>query len=611
MELTVVHPACLDRCKGYKGFWVYADDDQHGYRVAADRLTPLQRLVPPEEFGEHVSTVRRSFVEWVDSSLADAPAEVWLTTPLSKNPLNDNFFLHVCWLTAIGHAIKQRRGNILVVTSSLGLSIALQGICRKREVNYRQIGRSRVFASHMAGALRHLAGFCASALKLLFRIFLARLILGASYVTRLKDTGILMDTYLFDADLSQDGQFTDRYFPGLVEWYGKQGFTVAIYPYIYQVPISRLPSLYWRMRQSSTLFVPVELFVTISDFLLAMWRCLRATTANTSDKVRPFLGVEAHALVKYNRTGSALRGLIPHILMLVPNRIAAKGVRPSWFVDWYENQPIDKANFIGFSRANISCRVVAARQYPPHPNVLSLFSTNGEVAAGAAPKDNLICGKALASNFSIYDTIGNYRVVPALRYAHLHRETPQHASRNCLVILLPYSIEDSIGILDCILPAWEAVCRKFDEIKIKPHHTMRAENIRSRIAAELLDFETAVSTTLVWVDEPMETLLAEARIVVSAQSGTLLEAVCRGVPAISIGRPAGIPMNPLEGIDQRLWRLVYDSEQFSHVVAQWSPDHPLPRAERIALGREIRDVYFEPRSESAMRGFIPDSFNQD
>jgi glycosyltransferase involved in cell wall biosynthesis len=100
-------------------------------------------------------------------------------------------------------------------------------------------------------------------------------------------------------------------------------------------------------------------------------------------------------------------------------------------------------------------------------------------------------------------------------------------------------------------------------------------------------------------------LMRDARMVVSAGSSAALEAICFGVPVISIGRQAGLDMNPLLEVDCRLWTVAYDPDEFAQAIAGWSPVHPLPLAERIAIGEAIRAEYFEPVSEAGMAAFDP------
>ncbi len=96
-------------------------------------------------------------------------------------------------------------------------------------------------------------------------------------------------------------------------------------------------------------------------------------------------------------------------------------------------------------------------------------------------------------------------------------------------------------------------------------------------------------------------------MVVTAGTSAAVEAACMGIPVIVVGRPAGLDMNPLGAVDERLWHLVYDGEELSAAVGRWTPAHPLLLAERIKLGGAIRDATFEPVTDEGMRAFLPTS----
>ncbi|MGH8670855.1 MAG: hypothetical protein ACREUA_02305, partial [Burkholderiales bacterium] len=453
MKLTVAHPVSLRSCDRLHGYWVYADDDLEAYsKVKSHFGSALQPLVAPDEFQAEASRLHRPFIEWVDRNLAGSPSEDWITTPLYKNPSNNNFFLHAAWLAIIKNALTHGRGPLLIVTRSLGLAMTLKSFCKENGVAYEAIGPAALALGRGRSNFRAWMGFGFNMLQLVYRLVLARLIFGRDYRQRLTELDVLVDTYLFESDFTDDNRFCDRYFPGLIKWYSKRGFQAASYPYLYRIPISKLSLTYRKMKASSTLFVPIELFLTVTDLFYAAWKCACAAGRRGRLAEPVFLDVNLGPLIKHLRLQTALWGLYPMLLMLAPRRLGASGIRPKWLVEWYENQPKDKASQIGFKEIGSPCRVIATRQYPPHPYYLSLYTTTAEVAAGVAPNENWVCGEASIQIMSMYDSKGKYRAVPALRYAHLYDEISEIKSEKNLLILLSYAQNDSLGILSSVIP---------------------------------------------------------------------------------------------------------------------------------------------------------------
>ena len=603
MNVTVAHPSQARCLAAHHLRWVYVDDDQDLYwRIAAAIGTRSAPLLAPEAFQLKVEATRAVFVDWSDRCLAGTMPEGWITTPLYRNPHDNSLFLHFCWLTAINEALNASTDGLLIVTESSGFADAVRSLCQSRGISHAVAGRARLRLARMLRSLRATAGLCANALSLLCRMLLARAILGDSYRRRLGGVELIVDTYLLEGDLAANGLFRDRYFPGLIDYYRLHDIVAASRPLLYGVSIVRSGAIFQCMQRSATPFILLELFATPADVASALWKSVKGAIAHIPLAVTPALPIDLGPIVKWHQPWTAMRAFLALVMLRFPMRIVAAGLHPRWVIEWYENQPIDKASQIGFSALGTDCEVIAVRQFPPAPDFLSLYTTAEEVRSGVSPRENWVCGRAQMKAMSIYDSVGNYRVVPALRYAHLHRETTQLHAGTQLLVLLPYSKTESRRVLRCALFALETAAHFFERVVIKPHPTVTSATARADAEHEWP--ETAHSQ-VEWSEAPLATVLSDARIVVSAHSSAALEAVCAGKPVILIGCMAGLAINALENIDNRLWRVVYDAPGLVAALKAWSPEHPLPFELRMALGTEIRNESFEPANDSTMNAFIP------
>jgi hypothetical protein len=597
MTVTVAHPALAERLAAARRRWVYADDDQSRYPEIARHLQEERRLATPAAFHAHTGAVRRDFVEWIDARLRDSAPPDFLTTPCYKNPQDNPLFLHFCWLTLIGRHLQGSEDGILVLTESSGLARAIERLCRARGEPCVTVSRLRLALARFARDARALAVFAHELLQLAFRLVVARHVLGRAYRERLSGVKVLVDTYLLDDDLADDGRFRHRYLPGLLEWYEGRGHNAAALSVPYRVPWRRLVSLYGRMKRSGTRFVAFELYASGTDLARAGWRALRAACTPAREQGPGQLPVDPDPIVEWHRVTTALRAVTALLLLALPARLRSAGLEPSLLVEWYEGQPIDRAFLVGASAAGSSCRVIAIRQYVPLPNYLSLYTTGREVEAGAAPRENWVCGEAERLAMATYDSVGTYRVVPALRYSYLYGDASPLKAETTLLIALPYSQQDAEQVLQCVLPGLPALKPLFGSIVFKGHHAHAPAAASERTGPAGAD--------VTWSDAPFHALLADARLVVTTNSSAAVEALCRGKPVIVVGRAAGLTNNPLEPLDPRLWRLVFDADSMRRAVEQWSPDHPLSREQRVAAGSAIRADYFAPPSEEAFLVFEP------
>ena len=604
MSVTIAHPLLAPRYARQHRHWVYADADQDTYERAAAAIgSHAEYLLGSDQFQSRVDGERRNFIAWTDRCLENVSADIWLTTPLYRNPHDNPLFLHYCWLAEFDLRLRDGLHDLLIVTASSGLAAATRALCNVHAVDCHVAHPAMLRLARAAMVGRATLTLAAGVLQLAWRMLLARMILGGGHRARVRGTEIMVDTYLLPGDLADDGTFRDRYSPGLVDYYRGQGMNAASYPLLYGVSAARSAQMFRRMKRSATAFVPVELFVTPADVLWALVRSLAASVRRARLAPSPIPPVTLGPVVEWHRPVTAMRGLLALVLARAPARLAASGVRPRWVIEWYENQPLDKAAQIGFAATGADVRVIALKQYPPSPNWLSLYTTTGEVAAGVAPRENWVCGRSAAASLAAFDSTGAYRVVPALRYAYLHSEIPRQPGRK-LLALLPYARADARLILRCLFASLPVIRGCFDGVVIKPHPTVDFEHARS---AARRAWPAADHDFLEWRRDPVEALLTESRVVVTADSSVALEAICVGRPVVVVGHTAGLKISVLDAVDGRLWGMVYDPIGLAEKLRHWSPDHPISFEERLARGRAIRNDFFEPVSELTMRTFLPQS----
>jgi hypothetical protein len=593
MRLSVAHPQQLGRlAEGDR--WIYADDDIADYARVAQEYGEAQRLLDPAAFQAEISRTAGEFLDWVDTALAGQPPYYWIAASYFKDVVCTPVLLHLACLRAASGENASGR-NIVFVTRSLALAAQVMALGGRR--------RSQA-ASWWPDALRQCAAAWAHWLVRPWQIWLRSLLvavqLGPGYRRKLGRAQILVDTFFFPEDLAPDGCYRDRFSPGLLDWYAAQGLHAVAMPYTGQVPLRVMLEAYRRMRRSTTLFALGECFLGIADCLRGAWRALRILLLPPDFRATPFSGLQVGPLVSRWWKVSALQTVTYQIWMQVPRNMSRYGLRPDTVLDWYENQPLDKAICLGFQHDCRHTHVIAGRQFMPAAGIVNFFSTEGEISAGAAPRLNWVCGKRVAELFARHDRVGRYDVVPALRYAHLFAGSESAAQKRSLVIFLTSSLKESMGILECVFAVDADARSGFDTIAIKMHQSVDAD-LREGVERR---WPATRDPHIVWEQRAASILLDEAALVVTGGSSVALEAVCHGVPVIVSGQLAGISYNMLEVADQRLWRLAYGPQEFEKLLHEWLPKIP-DQATRLEIGHQIRDQHFEATNPTTMQAFDP------
>lgn len=585
MRLTVCHPKLTERLSGYEGSWLYADTDAQEFSRIPSRFAPgAKHLLTPAELQRLVADSRQDFVEWIDENLTGKDIVPAILNALSRDPFHPLFYEAVM-MCAVARHCSSEAGELVVVTQSPSLRLAL---LRSAFAEGMETVCHGTFSYWLAGLWRFVrpaAIFASDATNAFVRAWLARRLLGRPHLTRAKGVDVLVDTYLLRGDVLVDGTVKHRYFPGLVDWYQARGHRVAYLPLLYRYPMRLLPALYRGYKASKYVFVPLELVCGYWDIGRAMLACIRQALVADPLARRSLWNVPMTELVRYQKPYMALVGLTALLRFFGARRMNQVEIQPRFLIDWQENQPVDQATAAGFIRFQPGCQVIGVRQYALFgDNVLSQQVTDREVKAGLAPTRNWMCGELWLPYAKRYDSIGEYRLVPGLRYAHLLNRRSSKEEGDGLLVLLTHSESESAHILSMVGASLPYLSEAFSRILIKPQPILDVNRMRRRFFQGRYP-ELFSSPHIEWIAGSLQDAAAPARVAMTAGTSAALEVVCMGVPTIIVGMPTGIDMNPLELADAKLWQLVYSSDEFERAIRSWTPSHPLPQDERIARGK--------------------------
>lgn len=534
------------------------------------------------------------------------PIEDWLANPIHRCTFPSPappIFIHTVWLALIDQFCqKDNFGTLAIFTEHNGLAVAIERHAQSCGIPCRIADRIQFRVGAASVCLRSIAALSKSFVEIVARVAFSRLLLGDTQIKRLQNTEILIDTYLHKGDLAKTGEFSDRYFPGLVQWYLSAGRAVASFPFLFRIGLSDLPATYRSMRKSDVPMAPFELFITFADTIKAFVRCCSKAYSFRSAQLTPLENIDMRPLLPIPRFAAALSSFVPLLLLRTPARMSKKGIHPFWFLDWHENQPIDKATTYGFGHLTPPTRVIGIRQYVPVPNYLSEFSTPAEVGLGLVPREQWVCGATLPQLLDSFSPGVRYRVVPALRFAHVHSLQDQEGSGTSLLVLLTHSIFESVQILSLVFESL-AQPSAFDKIIIKAQPNVpKTEVAIRRIVAKR--WPAALQKDwIIWSATPTSELLMQSKLAVSSGTSAVLEAVCRGVPVILAGNVAGLDSVPLEGVDRRVWRLAYDYVEYMQAVSDLTNEELLTTNIKLEIAHITRSEYFQQTSLETMNDF--------
>ncbi len=330
-----------------------------------------------------------------------------------------------------------------------------------------------------------------------------------------KNELILIDTFFLISKIDKEKTFSDTFFPGLEKVLHKLGKTysyVTVFDYAL-TPLSLFKILRLIKKENIPVLTEFQL-MTGTDLLFLLYflltyplhvlnfafaipnssyenRLLRFELLNTIDQ---------ETFLSYGR-------------YLQGKRISSIACSKIKFISWYENQVIDKNIYKGLRSGKTRVSIYGAQLFVYSKSIMNILLDEAEVFHDIVPDKILVNG-----SFYLYkDNSVNCSVGPSLRYEKLFESKISFESRENLLILLPYHIYE----IENILKMLRSMKYPRKNIFIKFHPKTNKNKFKS-----LVPREAKV------VDNNIYDLFQKTKIVMGAESGSLVEAVSLAIPAI-------------------------------------------------------------------------------
>lgn len=579
--------------------WVYFGQDFFKRRHIEQELGDHYKRIDTAHLLDDIANdIRLPHVRWVDdlNRRYGNNIEWWFGTISSRNPYNSNLFLYSCYLEILKRlwASTDKR-PVLVVLESRGLLQAIKKWALKKNINTNVTLSTRPKYRLSVSSLFFLRWGNFVIVSIIRWI--------AAYFTRIKynsknfkSPSIILDTFVHDYCLSDNGTFKDRYFPFLHEYLLKNGKTVAIHPVLFGFGYNYF-SIYRRMKISETQFILQEDFLHISDYLNAFIYPIKVLRQKIEAPL--FRGFDISDILKEekieNPLAPALEAILIYRLFL---RLGQSGLHPELVIDWYENQVIDKALISGARKAFHNVRIIGAQMFIHSPNFISLFPSQSEADAKFVPHLLLETSKHQCQRVKSFTSVIPCRSAAALRYSHVFAQTEnQTQEAKSILVLLPFTLNESIELLETFKETLELI--KDDvRILIKGHPDYTNNEL-------ILAFGENI-----WPDrfESFQGSLPEAlnvaQMVISSNSSSMVEAATKGIPIIFLGRQTAMNYNLLSNVKLDIMTECFSASELMGAIEKYLNLSIPERTRYKEMGNKIRDLFFEPVNEDTLKPFL-------
>ena len=271
-------------------------------------------------------------------------------------------------------------------------------------------------------------------------------------------------------------------------------------------------------------------------------------------------------------------------------RMKEMGVNIRLYIDWYENQSIDRAFHWAMNKYYPDVRTHSYLGFMGDVNETPhIIATNAELEACIAPKILYVCNQALKDVYDRSNYKGAVYVAPFYRAADVWSLTYSHRQNEYFTILVPMGLTsaevnlkvDYFVDLFCSYPNLKA------KVLLKPHPVYNSESIASKIKGVC---------NIMLVGGSIYEHLPQCDAVVASNSTATYEALAVGKPLIYyIDKNRKLSLSRPQNIPDKMWYPVAD---VNSIVSTIESIKALDEDMLIQQGAIFRDYFFTKETDT-------------
>jgi surface carbohydrate biosynthesis protein (TIGR04326 family) len=585
--------------------WLYLGKDYFKKSWLEKKLGSKYFLIDIAKLLDQVAKeIRNDHVSWIDelNKINGQNIDWWFASISSRNIYCSNLFQYCCYLEVLKRLwIYQGIRPRLLFVESIGLSKVIQKWAFNKGIITYVVNQHIVLLKRISNCFYLIMRYVNFIITLILKWL-------AAFITRLGsipnqergDLFAIIDTFIHENSLSEDGTFKDRYYPHLHEYLGERGLYSLIHPVLHGFRFNYF-SIYQRMRRSKSHFIIPEDYLGILDYLWIISHPLRVL--RTEVVMVRFREHDLENITNEEKWITACSGLQAALIYRLFIKLGRSDMRPKIVINWYENQVIDKALIAGARKAFPRAKIIGAQMFIHSPNHLNLFPCQSEVNASIIPDMLLETSEYQCNVAASFCKNITCRPAAALRYAHLFNDmqgdvTEFDTSVVNILILLPFDVVESIEMLDVIK---KAIYYLEENIKfiIKIHPDNSPEFLLKFFGAH--GFPPQFEIFYGSLPEALQT----ASMVISSNSSSMVEAAVYGLPIIFLSQQTVLNQNLLTNMKHT--KIVMECFSVSDLIVSIKKYISLSKEEKkeyISIGKNIRDIFFTEINEETMKAFI-------
>ncbi len=582
--------------------WLYIGEDFTTLYAIEEKLGKNFRRIDISHLLNEVSNdIKYDFIRWMDDINARNCHNLdwWLGTISGRDNDSSYIFKHICYIKVI-EMLYQRDTTlpdlIFVESVCLAKTIIEWGFEKGFSIKFIHSFMAYYKVFFIYG--RCFLQWCKFVFITCIRVIAAYISRNKQYINEIITHPIaIIDTFIYSNDISNDGIFTDRYYPHLYEFITKKGISILVHPVLYGMGY-RYISIYNKMRNSNIKFIIREDFLHLTDYLATLLYPIRVLL--TQIKHGRLIDVNISAIInedKFRALTLTMEAILIYRLFI---RLGKTKFKPDLLINWHENQVIDKALIAGMRKSFPNVPIIGIQMFLHSPNTLRLCPIQSEVDYNFTPDTIVGIGEFNHTKALTFAKNLKCKTGAALRYAHIfnHKEESKNISdKKIILIILSYHIAESVELINKLSKSINSITYD-NPIFIKCHQCYTPDEFIDAFGKKKWPKRFTIYTG------NLADVFQQTIIVVSAYSSAIVEAASYGIPVIYSMRQTSLNNNMLSGLNIEYLDEVFTDSELTESITKYLNVSDDKRQEFKSTGMKIRDMFFTPINDETMTAFI-------
>jgi len=367
----------------------------------------------------------------------------------------------------------------------------------------------------------------------------------------------------------KSGVVDDRYYPGLID-----NVTIIKKENIFYLPILydlRSPLDYFKQFKAvaklSEKVILKEHWLKLTDYLYAIWQSiiLRKSIIN----IPKWRSLDIKELVKNELMQDQAGASLTQAVLIERSFMRYKqfGIKLSGFIDWFENQIVDRAVYLGLRKNYPDVYIKGYQGFVIGKGYVGLQPAQYEYEGGVLPDELLVMGDAYVEDRKKECAKLAVSSAPAFRMQETLSFNREGSTKKDLIILaMSIKLTEASEIIDLALSVDLPRGLKFI---VKMHPTISNEKFRELVPKSVNDkFE--------FTNHALNDLFRRAHLLVTSASSIALEAVLCDISVAILGTRTTYTNNPLmDVVSDMYWSVCYTSADLNSAIMRKQTYKPL------------------------------------